>query len=156
QIGEGAPNPTIQQAIQDAVTRNRLTLALPARSAVQGVAAGYLRELFSTGTPATRYVIAKSDQSPTAYALTGDVLVRYEQLGGPAGSLGYPASDPGGHQLFERWSALASTPPRLVSGAILAKWTLLNFEDGAAGLPVAEATAVVASTGAKAQQQTFA
>src|SRR5207245_9387404 len=43
-----------------------------------------------------------------------------------------------------------------VSGAILAKWTLLNFEDGAAGLPVADATAVVASSGTKAQQQTFA
>jgi hypothetical protein len=30
QIGEGAPTP-IQQAIQDAVTRNRLTIALPAK-----------------------------------------------------------------------------------------------------------------------------
>ena len=158
QIGEGAPNPTISQAIQDAVTRNRLTVALPAKSTVQRVGAGYIQELFSNGSPAVRYVIAKADLSPTAYLVTGDFLSRYDQLGGAAGSLGYPTSDgvAGGHQLFANSSALAASPVRVVSGAILAKWTMLNFEAGPAGLPTAEATSIVASSGAKAQQQTFA
>jgi uncharacterized protein (TIGR03437 family) len=158
QIGEGAPNPAITQAIQDAVTRNRLTIALPTKSTVQRSGAGYTQELFSTGTPSVRYLLAKADQSPTAYVVTGSFLARYEQLGGPAGSLGYPASDGavGGHQSFVNSSALASNPVRLVSGGILAKWTLLNFEDGAAGLPTAEAASIVASTGTKAQQQVFA
>ena len=49
-----------------------------------------------------------------------------------------------------------SLAARVVSGGILAKWTLLNFETGPAGLPTADATSVVASTGTRAQQQTFA
>ncbi|HTM49071.1 MAG TPA: Ig-like domain-containing protein [Bryobacteraceae bacterium] len=159
QIGEGAPNPTISQAIQDAVTRNRLTIALPAKSTVQRTGAGYLQELYSTGSPGIRYVIAKADISPTAYVVTGDFLARYDQMGGPAGALGYPASDgaPGGHQLFSNSNSLASAGPvRVVSGAILTKWSSLNFESGAAGLPVADAASVVASTGTRAQQQAFA
>ena len=157
QIGQGAPNPTISQAIQDAVTRNRLTIALPAKSTVQRVAAGYTQELLSTGSPAIRYVIAKADVSP-AYVVTGDFLVRYDQLGGAAGTLGYPSSDAvaGGHQIFSNSTALASRPVRVVSGAILAKWTMLNYEAGPAGSPTAEATSIVSSSGAKAQQQTFA
>src|SRR5262249_44968422 len=116
------------------------------------------QELFSTGSPATRYVVAKADNSPTAYLLAGDYLTRWEQLGGAAGSLGYPTSDgaPGGHQLFSNTNALASTPVRLVSGAILSKWAALNYESGAAGLPLADAANVAASSGTRAQSQTFA
>src|SRR5205085_9934023 len=103
QIGEGAPTPVIQQAIQDAVTRNHLTIALPVKSPAQRVGLGYTQELLSTGTPATRYLIAKPDPSPSAYVVSGEFLTRYEQLGGAAGALGYPASDSvaGGHQLFQ-------------------------------------------------------
>src|SRR4029077_10888893 len=72
QIGEGAPTPVIQQAIQDAVTRNRLTIALPAKSLAQRIGLGYTQELFSPGSPPVRYLIAKPDQSPAAYAVSGD------------------------------------------------------------------------------------
>ena len=156
QIGEGAPSPLIQQAIQDAVSRNRLSIALPAKNPVQRIGLGYTQELFSTGAPAVRYLIAKPDQSPSAYVVTGDFLVRYEQLGGAAGSLGYPLSDPGGHQSFQNASVLAGSPVRLVSGAILAKWTQLGFENGPAGAPTSEAISVSASSGNRALQQTFA
>jgi len=60
-----------------------------------------------------------------------------------------------GHQLFQN-GALASSPARLVTGAILTKWTLLGFETGAAGLPTADAIAIVASTEIGRCQQTFA
>ena len=157
-IPEGFTMFDIAQAIQDAVTRNRLTIALPAKSTAQRLGGGYAQELFSNGNPAVRYLVAKADVSPTAYVVTGDYLTRYDLLGGPGGSLGYPASDgvAGGHQLFSNSSALAGSPVRLVSGGILAKWTSLNFESGAAGLPTSEATSIVSSSGAKAQQQTFA
>src|SRR5260370_4471085 len=89
--------------------------------------------------------------------VTGAALELYNQLGGAAGSLGYPVSDGtgSGHQLFQN-GALAANPARLVTGAILAKWQALNYEAGPAGLPTADATALVASTGNKAQKQTFA
>jgi uncharacterized protein (TIGR03437 family) len=157
QIGEGAPTPVITQAIQDAVTRNRLTIALPARSPAQRIGLGYAQELFSTGAQPVRYLVAKPDQSPSAYVVTGDFLARYDQTGGLAGSLGYPASDAAasGRQLFQNASALAGSPVRLVTGAILAKWTGLNFENGA-GAPVDEAASVLASTGNRGTRQTFA
>src|SRR5205823_306100 len=86
-----------------------------------------------------------------------DALVGYSALGGVAGSLGYPTSDGvgTGHQLFQN-GALAASPARLVTGAILSKWTVLGIEAGAAGLPTADAVAIVSSTGNKAMQQTFA
>ena len=156
QIGDGA-TPAAQQAMKDAVTRNQLSVQLPARSPAQRIAAGYVQQLASTSTPPITYLLAKSDASPTAYLVTGDALIRYTALGGAAGTLGYPTSDGigVGHQLFQS-GALASSPARLVTGAILAKWTALGFETGAAGLPTADAIAIVASTGNKAQQQTFA
>ena len=156
QIGEGAPTPIIQQAIQDAVSRNRLSIALPAKSPAQRIGLGYVQELFSNGSPAVRYLIAKPDQSASAFVVTGNYLVRYEQLGGATGSLGYPLSDPGAHQLFQNASALAGGPVCLVTGAILAKWAQLDFENGAAGVPTSEAIAVVASSGNRASRQTFA
>src|SRR5205807_2621956 len=93
-----------------------------------------------------------------AYVVTGDFLTRYEQLSGPVGALGYPASDQvaGVRQLFQNASALAGTPLRLVTGAILAKWTLLNFEAGPAAAPVGDAASIVASSGNRAVQQSFA
>jgi uncharacterized protein (TIGR03437 family) len=155
-IGDGA-TPAAQQAMKDAVTRNQLAIQLPAKSPAQRVAAGYVQQLSSTGTPPVAYLLAKSDASPTAYLVTGDALIRYNALGGAAGSLGYPTSDGVGvgHQLFQN-GALASSPARLVTGAILTKWGVLGFETGPAGLPTADATSIVASTGNKAQQQTFA
>jgi len=72
-----------------------------------------VQQLSSTSTPPVAYMLAKSDASPTAYLVTGDALVRYNALGGAAGSLGYPTSDGVGvgHQLFQN-GALASSPAR--------------------------------------------
>ena len=89
QIGEGA-SPAAQQAMLAAVTRNQLLIQLPVKAPAQRVAAGYVQQLLSTGTPAASYLLAKSDASPTAYMVTGAALDRYTQLGGAAGSLGYP------------------------------------------------------------------
>ena len=158
QVGEGAPTASIQQAFQDAVTRNRLSLQLPAPSPVRRVGNGYVQE-FQGADPAStaRYLLAKPDRFPAAYVVTGEILKRYEELGGPAGSLGYPASDPtpGGRQLFENDSALAGAPVRVVSGAILAKWAVLGYEAGAAGPPSEEASAFLTFTGTGGNMQPF-
>ena len=157
QIGEGAPSAAIQQAFQDAVTRNRLQIQLPAASAVKRAGNGYLQELFSTATPPVRYWIAKPDRVATAYVLSGDLLTRYEQLGGPSGSLGHPLSDAtaGGRQIFEN-GALAGAPPRVVNGAILSKWSVLGYETGSAGSPLAEAASLVSSAAIPGVDQAFA
>src|SRR5690242_6504236 len=62
-------------------------------------------------------------------------------MSGPAGTLGYPLSDAsaGGTQRFENGAALAGNPVRVVSGGVLAKWTAIGSETGAAGAPTADA-----------------
>lgn len=153
-IGEGAPTPAIQQAIQDAVTRNRLSLQLPGPERVRRAGAGYQQEF--SGTNGSRYVIAVSDKTGQAYALTGALLARYESLGGAASILGYPASDAtaSGRQMFDG-GALAGSPARIVSGAILQKWALLGFESGSTGAPASEASAVLSFTGISGTAQAF-
>lgn len=155
QVGEGAPSTAIQQAFEDAVTRNRLSLQLPTPSPVRRVGNGYLQEF--TDLAGARWVIAKPDSSPAAYVLTGAILRRWEELGGPTGSLGYPSSDPspGGTQMFEAKVALAGTPVRLVSGAILSKWGLLGYETGVAGPPVGDAQDFLTFTGNAGTGQAF-
>ncbi len=140
QVGEGAPNLVTQQSFQDAVARNRLALALPAPNPVRRVGGGYVQEVFSASTPSTRYLLAKPDSQPVTYFAFGNLLSRYEQLGGPGGSLGYPVSDPspGGRQLFESRVALAGSPLRAVSGYILTRWAQLNYETGPAGPPTGD------------------
>src|SRR5262249_4745729 len=61
-----------------------------------------------------------------------------------------------GRQLFQNASALAGSPLRLVTGAILAKWSALNLESGPAGVPVDEAVSITASSGNRGTRQTFA
>ena len=143
-VGEGAPSGAIAQAFQDAVTRNRLKLRLPAQNPVRRLGGGYVQE-FLDASPSSivRYLLAKPDGVATAFVVSGDRLTRYEQLGGPAGSLGYPASEatPAGRQLFEAGTALAGSPIRLVTGPMLAKWAALSYEAGAAGLPISDPAA---------------
>ena len=140
QVGEGAPTAGIQQAFQDAVTRNRLALRLPGPSPVRRLGNGYVQEL-SGAEPnsSVRYLLAKADRTPAAYVLTGLILARYLDLGGPAGAPGYPTSDAtaGGRQMFES-GALAGIPVVRVTGTILARWAAGNFEAGPAGLPQAD------------------
>jgi uncharacterized protein (TIGR03437 family) len=141
-VGEGAPSGLVTQAFQDAVTRNRLNLRLPAADPVRRLGAGYVQEVFDANPAFTiRYLLAKPDNVAAVFVVAGELLARYEQLGGPAGTLGYPGSDAtaGGRQVFGGGVALlAGSPVRLVSGAVAAKWAALGYETGAAGLPISD------------------
>ena len=158
QIGEGAPA-AVQQSFQDALSRNKITPALPAQSPVQRVANGYLQMVQSADSNAPGgYMIAQSDQLGAAYVVSGAVLARYQALGGPGGSLGYPIGDAsaGGTQLFANSAALGGNPVRLVNGILLSKWTLLGRDSGVAGVPVAEAAAFATFGANSGQMQAFA
>lgn len=156
QVGEGAPNVAIQQAFQDAVTRNKLAVKLPVPGPVRRLGGGYVQDVWSADG-GTRYLLAKADRYPAAYYLTGEILKRYEELGGPAGSLGYPASDPTatGRQMLENSAALAGSPVRVVSGPVLNKWAVLGYETGAAGPPTADAASFLTFTGTVGTSQAF-
>jgi uncharacterized protein (TIGR03437 family) len=140
-IGDGAPA-AVQQAFQAAIARNRITVQIPVSGPAVRAGSGYVQMVESTGANAAVYMIAEADQAGVAYVVGGAVLTRYQALGGPAGALGYPTSDQsaGGTQQFQTSAALAGNPVRLVSGIILSKWALLNYETGAAGPPLAEAS----------------
>ena len=154
QVGEGAPSASATQAFQDAVTRNRLALTLPSPNPVRRIGNGNTQEL--TTTAGTRIVLALPDRLPQAYVLSGALLSRYEDFGGPAGGLGYPLSDPtaAGRQTFEN-GTLAGGPVRLVSGALLTKWQTLGLETGAAGSPVSDVTSFFTFAATSGTQQTF-
>jgi uncharacterized protein (TIGR03437 family) len=156
-VGEGAPNATIAQAFTDAVTRRRLNLKLPGQSPVTRVGGGYQQTFFDATAGTTRYVIALPDSSPLAYVLTGAILVRYESAGGATAALGYPLSDASdaGRQTFEK-GALAGSPVHIVSGNILTKWAIMNYETGAAGLPTSETASFFTFAATSGISQTFA
>src|SRR5262249_28067408 len=60
QVGEGAPTTIISQAFQNAVTRNHLTVVLPAGTAVQRLGHGYVQQLQDATTSAVTYLVTKS------------------------------------------------------------------------------------------------
>lgn len=155
QIGEGAPTAATAQAFQDALTRNRLTVQLPNPTLARRSGNGYVQELVTVGT-ATRLLVALPDTSSQAWVVLGGFLNQYEQLGGPTGPLGYPTSDQtaSGRQNFAG-GALAGNPLQVVSGPILAKWALLNYEAGAAGAPAAPVTSFFTFSAATGFAQTF-
>ena len=142
-LGEGAPTPAIQQSFQDAITRNRISVQLPIPGPVQRAAGGYVQTVQDAN--GTQYLIAIADRASAAYILTGPLLAKYVELGGPSGSLGYPLADvtAGGHQLFQNQAALAGNPAQVVSGNILSRWAALNYEAGPAGPPVSAASGVL-------------
>jgi len=154
EIGAGAPS-SVQQAFRDAVTRNKLSVQSPLPAPASRVGGGYVQMAPAADSSAI-YMLAQSDRLGTAYVVAGALLTRYQALGGPAGTMGYPASDAsaGGTQSFAG-GALGGSPVRLVVAPVLTKWALLGYETGAAGLPVAEALDF-ATPGANAgQQQSF-
>jgi uncharacterized protein (TIGR03437 family) len=140
-VGDGAPA-AVQQAFQSALARNQISVQLPVADSAVRAGSGYVQMVESSGANGAVYMIAEADQTGAAYVVGGAVLTRYQGLGGPAGALGYPTSDQsaGGTQQFQNSAALAGNPVRVVSGIVLAKWALLNYETGAAGAPLAEAT----------------
>ncbi len=154
-IGQGAPTAAIQQAFQDAVSRSGLTISLPAQSGVTRVGAGYVQQL--TGASGATYLIAVPDSSNAGYVVSGELLAAYLQLGGAAGSLGYPVSSAtaGGRQMFQN-GALAGSPVQLVAGAILNGWQSLGFENGLAGSPTGAAASFVTFRGTSGVAQPFA
>lgn len=135
QIGQGAPTSSITQAFQDAISRNRISVQLPAAGAVSRAGAGYVQEFQDTVTGAP-YLVAVSDRAKTGFLVAGQILGKYLSLGGPAGSFGYPTTDStaAGRQNFES-GALAGTPVQAVAGDILTKWAALGYETGVAGAP---------------------
>ncbi|MGI8744243.1 MAG: hypothetical protein ACR2NN_17045 [Bryobacteraceae bacterium] len=154
-LGEGSPTPAIQQAFQDAVARTRIPIQLPAAGPVQRAANGYIQNVQdATGTP---FLIAISDRSSAAYVLSGALLAKYLELGGPSGPLGYPVSDATvtGRQLFENQTALAGNPVQLVSGSFLSKWAALGYETGPASSPTSGVSTVLSFRATTAGLQSF-
>ena len=139
QAGEGAPAPSISQAIVDALNRNKLLVRIPTSAPVRRLGPGHVQEFLDASTAAP-YLVAVPDNVTTGYLVRGPILTRYNSLGATAGSLGFPLADasPGGRQLFANRSALAGSPVRLVQAGILDKWASLGYESGAAGSPASD------------------
>jgi uncharacterized protein (TIGR03437 family) len=156
-LGQGAPTAAIQQAFQDASTRNHLTIKLPAALPVTRSGAGYVQSVVDANTGAP-YLLAISDQASAAYLVSGALLTAYLTLGGPSGALGYPTTDANaaGRQMFQNSSALAGNPVQLVSGAFLAKWATLGYEAGSAGLPTGAQASVLSFRATIGATQSFA
>lgn len=156
QAGEGAPKPSIAQAIVDAINRNKLQVRIPTTAPVRRLGPGHVQEFFDAATSA-RYLIAVPDNVSTGYLVRGAVLAAYDQFGLTAGSLGFPAADAtaGGRQMFANRAALAGSPVRLVQGGILDKWALLGYETGAAGSPASDAAPFSTFTASSGVFQAF-
>ncbi|HEY1342942.1 MAG TPA: Ig-like domain-containing protein, partial [Bryobacteraceae bacterium] len=142
QLGAGAP-PAIQQSFQAAISRNQIAVELPAAAPAVRAGPGWVQTVQSGDAAPVVYMLAQSDKSGTAYVVAGALLKKYQELGGPAGALGYPVGDAtaGGTQRFENASALGGNPVRLVTNPVLAKWAALGYESGAAGDPTGDAAA---------------
>lgn len=156
QIGQGAPTTTIQTAFQTAVTRNKITVQIPAPNPVRVAGSGYVQDLYSPdGT--IHYLVAEANASQTAYVIAGPTLTAYTATGGPTGSLAYPLSDlsAGGTQLFQG-GALAGSPIQTVTGVILTKWAAGNYESGPLGVPNAAQAPFLSVSGYAGFSQSFA
>jgi uncharacterized protein with LGFP repeats len=130
-------------------------MQVPTPAPVVRAGNGYYQEVFSAAD-STRYMIALPDQSSTAWILTGAILNRYLELGGFAGTLGYPTADPtaGGRQMFAN-GALAGDPAQVVTSPVLAKWAAVGYETGSLGSPTGAATNFQTFTAATGVTQPF-
>jgi len=153
-VGEGAPD-SVAQAMQTALTRNRIEIRTPVGAAARRVAGGWLQDVLSIDGR-TRHALAKSDSSANAFLPAPELLALWEQTGGATGTLGFPTSDvtAGGRQNFDR-ATLAGRPPQAVSGAILARWAQLGFETGALGDPTGAAQGFFTFAATSGTAQTF-
>jgi uncharacterized protein (TIGR03437 family) len=154
-IGEGAPTTALQQSFQDAITRNRLSPRLPAASPATRIGFGYVQE-FADSVSGSPFWIAVSEKTLAGYVIRGAILERYRSLGGSAGSLGYPTTDPtaGGRQNFEN-GALIGDPVQFVQGAILAKWQSIGYETGVAGPATSDPAAFLTFRATAGRAQSF-
>jgi uncharacterized protein (TIGR03437 family) len=156
QAGEGAPAPSIAQAIVDALNRNKLQVRIPTPTPVRRLGPGHVQE-FLDASNAAPYLVAVPDNVTTGYLVRGPILTTYNALGATAGSLGFPLADasPGGRQLFANHSALAGSPVRLVQSGILDKWASLGYETGAAGSPTSDPAPFSTFTASAGYAQSF-
>ncbi len=156
QVGEGAPTAATQQAFQDAVTRSKLQIKLPAASAVVRVSAGFVQDL-QTADGQFSILVAVPAKSLSGYVVSGALLGRYFSFGGPTGPLGLPNSDvsAAGRQNFDG-GALAGSPVQLVTGSILSRWASLSYEAGILGLPADSAASILTFRATSLLAQTFA
>ncbi|MBM3763685.1 MAG: hypothetical protein FJW36_26070, partial [Acidobacteria bacterium] len=154
-LGEGAPSQALSQTFVDAIQRNRLTIRTPLSSTVRRSGAGYFQEAIQLPS-GNRLLITKADNSPIAYVISGATLTAYEAQGGLTGGLGFATSDlsTGLTQRFE-FAALAGSPVRTVSGAILTRWLAINAETGLLGPPLTNATNSITFTGSSFATQQF-
>jgi uncharacterized protein (TIGR03437 family) len=138
-VGDGAPV-SVQQSFQDALTRNRIIVRLPVASPASRAGIGYVQMVQANDDRGTLYILAQADQTGAAYLVGGSLLARYQALGGPGGSLGYPKGDAtaGGTQTFSG-GALSGLPVRVVTGPVLVKWALMGYDAGPAGYPLDDA-----------------
>jgi uncharacterized protein (TIGR03437 family) len=152
-VGEGAPT-TVAAAFQAALSRNHLTATAPVADAASRAGSGYVQTVTAGGTT---YLLAMADGASTAYVVSGALLTAYLAMGGPAGPVGYPASDAasGGRQFFVG-GALAGNPVQLVSGNVLTKWAALGYETGIAGAPAGAAYSFATFTASSGTAQSFA
>lgn len=155
QAGEGSPSAAIAQSFIDAIARTRIQVKLPTASTVRRSGLGYIQEFTSTDG-VTRYLLAKPDTLGSAFVLTGAILTRYLELGGPTGTLGYPTADAvnGLRQTFQS-GALAGSPVQLIVNPILARWAQLNYETGPAGSPTGATTTALSFTATSSIAQPF-
>ena len=157
QVGDGAPQAIVSEFLT-ALSRNRITAQLPIPDPAARTGGGYVQTVQSAANgTVTTYLITAADSASTAYVATGALLSAYQSMGGPAGALGYPASDAtsGGTQLFAN-GALGGNPIHLVSGPVLVKWQSLGYESGAAGAPTGDATPFSTIDADSGVSQTFA
>ena len=154
QLGDGAPS-TVQQAFQDALSRNQLKVTLPLPTPAQRAGNGYVQTMTPVGA-ASPIMVAEADSSPIAYVVGGSILTVYQNAGGPTGTAGYPISDvtAGGRQMFSN-AAIAGNPAFLVNGQILTKWSALGYETGSAGLPNGASAIFTTGLGENGLQQPF-
>lgn len=154
QLGEGAPS-AVTDAMQAAITRNRIDLFTPIAARARRIGAGWVQDAISNDGR-TRYVVAKPDSGANAYIVAGEQLALWESAGGAIGGLGYPASDltTAGRQNFDGGS-LAGRPTRLVSGAILARWAQLGYEAGALQDPTSAASGFFTFNATSGTAQSF-
>jgi uncharacterized protein (TIGR03437 family) len=154
--GEGAPTPTISQAIQETIRRNRLTVRLPTGAPVQRMGAGHYQEFQDAATGAP-YLIAVPDPGSTGFLVKGEILGRLVSLGGLTGPLGYPSSEEtaGGRQMFSGRYALAGRPVRLVQSPLIEKWAAFLYEAGPLGSPTSDAGQTTTFSGSPAVYQSF-
>ncbi len=133
---------------------------VPAHYAAMGGASSYLGAPVGGERPVAGGVVQQYaggaiywSAATGAHAVTGAILARYRDLGGPAGFLGFPATDETGtpdgvgrYNHFSRadgasiyWSP--GTGAHAVIGAIRGRWAALGWEAGPLGYPTTDETA---------------